>query len=153
AWIDRYLGVPGFAQAIAKAGWLVVADDGVTIPKWGAHNSQSAKERALTAKRAAVCKGNKQRSGNGAGVTGPSAGALPREEKRGENPPLPPEGGERGSLRSKDEPEEAVAIPAELDTPAFRDAWENWEQHRREIRHPLKPLSRKAQLKKLAGYG
>jgi hypothetical protein len=34
-WIDKYLDRPGFAQALAEAGWLVLhSPQGVHIPAW-----------------------------------------------------------------------------------------------------------------------
>jgi len=48
----------------------------------------------------------------------------------------------------------AQAMPAELDTPAFRAAWSDWLAYRRQRHLPkLIPKSLDAQLKKLAGWG
>lgn len=69
-WIDRYLGVAGFAHELVNVGWLDVFQDRIVIPHFDRHNGQSSKRRALTAKRVAHFK-----------VT---RGALPREEKRRE---------------------------------------------------------------------
>lgn len=44
-------------------------------------------------------------------------------------------------------------IPACLNTPEFKTAWDAWQQHRREKRQPLTPTSRKAQLQKLEAMG
>ncbi len=75
-WIDRFLGVDGIAQALNSAQWLVLTSSNdapnVLFPRFDRHNSQSAKSRALTAKRVAVSKGNAHN------VTT----ALPREDKR-----------------------------------------------------------------------
>lgn len=87
-WVDRYLGVTGIAEALVKVGWLRVRTGGVEIPKFDLHNSQTAKERALTAKRVAH---NRRSKCNGAPVTAP----LPekrREEKSKQDPPTPPRG-------------------------------------------------------------
>lgn len=67
-WIDRYLGVTGFAEAMKSSGWLSSESGGISIPKFGRHNGESAKQRALTAKRVAKHKLTQS--------------ALPREEKR-----------------------------------------------------------------------
>lgn len=80
-WLDRYIGVTGFAEAMEKVGWLTVMDDGIQIPDFDTHNGQSGKRRALTAKRVA-----KKRSAkcNAPSVTS----ALPekrREEKNKED--------------------------------------------------------------------
>ena len=55
--------------------------------------------------------------------------------------------------RSKSPTQSLPPIPAELDTPLFRTAWEEWIQHRREIKKPLTPSSASKQLKDLAGWG
>lgn len=51
AFLDRHIRVTGFAAAMATAGWLDVTEDGVSVPAWDEHNSSSAKERALGARR------------------------------------------------------------------------------------------------------
>ena len=51
--IDRKTGVEGFGEALQKVGWLVVDEEGVRIPKFDDHNSESAKKRAADAKRKA----------------------------------------------------------------------------------------------------
>lgn len=71
-WIDRFLGVDGYANAMVGAGWLHNDGTNISFPKFDRHNSQSAKSRALTAKRVARSKGNARSVKN----------ALPREEKR-----------------------------------------------------------------------
>lgn len=93
AWLDRYIGVTGFAEAMANAGWLTETDVGLSIPNYDHHNGQTGKQRALSSKRTAKSRAKCNGVGNGPSVTG----ALPREEKRREEkntkkPPLPPEG-------------------------------------------------------------
>lgn len=44
-------------------------------------------------------------------------------------------------------------MPEPLDTPAFREAWARWLQHRIETKHPLKAMGQAALIKKLAGWG
>ena len=90
-WLDRYVGVDGFADALAAVGWLVVSDDGISIPDFERHNGESGKRRALTANRAA-----KRRSKSNAPTVTKSAPtqsksnattvtkSAPREEKRRE---------------------------------------------------------------------
>jgi hypothetical protein len=73
-WVDRYLGVPNFAQAMQKAGWLDIKTDGIMFPRFDRHNGKSAKKRCLTAIRVAE---HKNKSANAASVSR----ALPREEK------------------------------------------------------------------------
>jgi hypothetical protein len=78
--LDRISGVTGFVMAMASVGWLVVSDDGVSLPNFDRHTGETAKGRALTAKRVAGHKERSNAKGNGDGVTS----ALPREEKRRE---------------------------------------------------------------------
>jgi hypothetical protein len=56
-WIDRYISVTGFAEALEEVGWLL--NDGATIsfPNFDRHNGQSAKARALTMKRVRNARG------------------------------------------------------------------------------------------------
>jgi hypothetical protein len=51
AWIDRFLGAPGFASAMVSAGWLTITSGGVILPDFEKHNGQTGKRRALTARR------------------------------------------------------------------------------------------------------
>ncbi len=78
--LDRLVGVPGFCDAVVRAGWL--ADDGTTISisKFERHNGETAKSRALTAKRVAKHKGKSNAEGNAPVTPAP----LPKEEKRRE---------------------------------------------------------------------
>jgi len=47
----------------------------------------------------------------------------------------------------------SVDIPQELQTDGFRQAWETWQTHRREIRKALTRLTASRQLADLAGMG
>lgn len=49
--VDELVGVAGFAQALEEVGWLEDTDDGIVIPKWDRHLSESAKRRAVNAAR------------------------------------------------------------------------------------------------------
>lgn len=78
AYLDHVVGVSGFAEAMHAVGWLEGGSDGaagVTLPNFARHNGNTAKNRALTAKRVAT---HKKRKANDE-VTDI---ALPREEKR-----------------------------------------------------------------------
>ena len=72
--LDRKVGVTGFTEAMAKVGWLLRSGKQIRLANFERHNGQTAKDRALTARRKAKCIAKK---GNGASVTR----ALPREEK------------------------------------------------------------------------
>ncbi|QEL14651.1 hypothetical protein [Limnoglobus roseus] len=47
----------------------------------------------------------------------------------------------------------AVPVPAELDTPAFREVWAEWHAHRRGLRKPITAIAANRQFKKLAPLG
>ena len=49
--VDRVSGLTGFAEAVERAGWLVFDSQGVRIPNFDYHNSESAKARAKASKR------------------------------------------------------------------------------------------------------
>ncbi len=71
--LDRIGCYEGLSQAMKKVGWLVGDESNYSFPNFDRHNGETAKTRALTAKRVA-----KHR--NATSVTP----ALPREEKRRE---------------------------------------------------------------------
>jgi hypothetical protein len=135
---------------------MVEKDGQLSIPNFGRHNGDTAKKRALTAKRVSESRGNSKdvtqvkQNCNATSVTG----ALPREEKIREreeekkdntNPPLSPKGERLKFDASK------VSLP--IQSEAFREAWLLWCQHRTEIKKPLKPTSCDQQLKQLAEWG
>lgn len=49
--LDEMAGLPGFAAGLHAAGWLQVTADGLAVPRFDEHNSQSAKQRAQAAVR------------------------------------------------------------------------------------------------------
>jgi hypothetical protein len=99
SWIDRYLQHNGFAQAMQAARWLEMTSEGVTIPHFDRFNSQSGKQRLLTAKRVSEHK----RKGNAPGNAKVTLDALPKEQNRTEEsspsspPPPAPQGGDSQS--------------------------------------------------------
>ncbi len=89
-------------------------------------------------------------------VNGRQTGTEKKQKK--EQTPLPPRGEidhqAEARVRARRRPAPALPdIPEDLDTEDFRAAWVEWEQHRKEIRHPLKPTTIQAQLRKLAKWG
>lgn len=125
--LDRFTGVTGFANALRKAGWLTGKDHALTFPNFDRHNGASAKLRGKTAKRVANFR-------NAKGVTNVTHPPLP-DKRRGDKIDTPTE------------------YPEGLRTEAFRKVWEEWESHRREIKKPITPTSRKQQLQNLAKMG
>lgn len=57
---SRVVGAPGFCEAVAAAGWLLVTDAGVSLPNFGRHNGNTAKSRANAASRAFSFRARKQ---------------------------------------------------------------------------------------------
>lgn len=126
ALLDRLLGVTGLCEAMAKVGWLVITDDGISLPNFDRHNGKTAKDRALTAKRVANHKTNAK--GNGKGNAVSVSDALPREEKKRINKtPLPPSG-ESGWAKPD-------WVPADL--------WSQFEEVRRRKKKPMTDAARK----------
>ncbi len=81
AFVDRLVFAPGFAAALRKVGWLEGRNLALTLPRFVEHNGQTAKARALTARRVAH---HEARKTNGGSVSQPLVSPLPREEKRRE---------------------------------------------------------------------
>lgn len=79
ALLDSILRVTGFVAEVQKAGWLEVFDWGIRLPKFSNHCGETAKKRALGAKRNAAYRESNAKS-DATSVTE----ASPREEKRRE---------------------------------------------------------------------
>lgn len=52
-WLNAHVGINGFAAACVRVGWLAVTDDGLQVPRFDEHNSETAKSRAQSALRVA----------------------------------------------------------------------------------------------------
>jgi len=50
-------------------------------------------------------------------------------------------------------PQVDFVFPDSLNIPEFKSAWENWQQHRKEIKKPLTPQSIKMQMKEFTAWG
>ena len=73
--LDRLVGVNCFCDAVIAVGWMQEENGELVLTNFDRHNGETAKTRALTAKRAAKHRNEK--------VTQlPLETALPREEKR-----------------------------------------------------------------------
>lgn len=82
--------------------------------------------------------------------------ALPRSQN--DTSPVSKTTPEKDSLikrptKKKNAQPGAVAIPSNLHAEPFLTAWQDWEQHRREIKKPLTPTAAATQLAKLAAVG
>jgi hypothetical protein len=76
--LDDLIGWPGFSQAMANVGWLDVTPQGLVLPRFDAHNGQSAKRRAQDADRKRV------RRMSASEADARPENVRPREEKRRE---------------------------------------------------------------------
>lgn len=176
ATLDRVTRLPGFGSALEAVGWVVAEPgDRLRFPKLAPHvisPKEKAKEQAAERKRrqrerereGAKAAAEVTRDGH-APVTGQSREVTPliteqviTEQRREENTPLTPQGGQEAAGRPRAKrppkpPEAPPALPPPLDTPGFAEAWGRWERHRREIGHPLKPSMRESQLKTFAEWG
>lgn len=80
--LDRLTGVNGFCNVVIDAGWMIDENGLLKLPNFDRHNGETAKKRALTAKRVAKHKLKTNANGNADGVSENVNDALPREEKR-----------------------------------------------------------------------
>lgn len=82
-------------------------------------------------------------TGDKRGASGDHSNLSLRPTPKPKNPPKSPKG----------DSVDSVPIPSELDTPAFGEAWADWQKHRREIRKPLKKTQAEKQLRQFADWG
>lgn len=99
AWLDRYIGVTGFAYSLQSHGWLQGRDGQYNVPNFDRHNGKPSKNRALSAQRK-----SRQRSRNSHADS--HAQTVTREEKRRVSPPTPSPGvsGDKGRHEEKTKP-------------------------------------------------
>jgi hypothetical protein len=73
SWLNRYISADGFGEAMTAAGWLESNDGGIRFPNFDRHNTQTGKQRALTANRVSrhrdKSNGNRNADSNGVSVT------------------------------------------------------------------------------------
>lgn len=62
--VDAIARLPGTATILARSGWLTFYPDGrLTVTNWQEHNGQSAKRRAMDARRQNECRERKRKAG------------------------------------------------------------------------------------------
>ncbi|MDN3809606.1 DNA replication domain protein [Klebsiella aerogenes] len=118
--LDDLIGFPGFARAMMAVGWLEEDGESLVMPRFEAHNGQSAKRRAQDADRKRVKRNVVKMSASEADEI------RTREEKRREDikdidPPNPPR--ERKQVKQYPYPEQLNA-----------SAWDEWKRYRAEMR-------------------
>jgi hypothetical protein len=123
-----------------EVGWMVELDGTLSLPNFERHNGETAKKRALTAKR--VAKHGKTNASSVSGsVSSSVSSALPREEKRREEKSI------------KKTNRDGEVIPYLLDMPEFRGQWNRWKAHRLEKHKPLGTIEAESQLGDLLRFG
>lgn len=153
SWVDRYVGMVGFAHMMAQQGWLVVHERGIHFPNFDAWNSQSAKERAVTARRVAV---HRLKKCNAPTVTKtvPTEQNNTEEKKEKNKTPLPPKGEVASPRASKATFDPAlVELPPNLNDDTFRQTWADWCDYRRKAKKAISEPAAKRQLASLAKAG
>lgn len=133
-YIDRVTSVTGFAQAMQDVGWLILSDEGLTLPNFDKHNGNSAKSRALTTERKRKERSRKKRDTS-----------VTREEKRREEK-------EKREKKENSEPDNSVStcLPRTINP----EAWSAWDNYRtthptKKIRESWTPTAQKSALKLL----
>ena len=115
--LDDLIGFPGFSQAMIAVGWLEYEGENLVMPRFDAHNGQSAKRRAQDADR----KRNVRKASASEADKKETREEKRREDLKDINPPNPPKG-----KRDK----KTYPYPEQLNG----QAWEEWKAYRRENR-------------------
>jgi hypothetical protein len=105
--LDRHTQCKKFAAAMREVGWLAGTDGALQFPAFEAHNGNSAKARAVTARRV-----EKHRSGNDAAapiVTPPPLQKPLPEKEIEKDTSLPPAGGQASARGWSREDLEVIA--------------------------------------------
>lgn len=90
-WVDRLARCDGFGAALVRVGWLAECDGGLSFPRFDRHCSDTAKARALDAKRKSATRSVRVLSG-----CEPDTNRTREEEEKNKSiPPLPREGFDR----------------------------------------------------------
>lgn len=164
-----------FIEALVSAGWLDRdSTHRLVVHDWGEHCENWVRAKAEKQQISLLLRGDlspllrsdtspdlsgdlrSDSSGLESGLKTPSP--LPSLSKPSPDKPDPPPGVQgdfptpKRSKKSTFDPLE-VAIPHELDTPEFLEAWRSWADHKREIGNRLTPTATRQQLAKLADWG
>lgn len=91
--LDRKTGVQGFGAALVSVGWLEDGAEGVRVVRFEEHNGRSAKRRCSESVRKMSARDADKlqtQSGHESDEKQTTCAPREREEKREEEPPLPP---------------------------------------------------------------
>jgi len=117
ALLDRYAGVTGFTQAMESVGWLDIEGRTMSLPNFDRHNGQTAKNRALTAKRVNKSRSKSNATCNGESVTPIVTSSLP-EKRREEKSKVLDKSNTKGGADNES--------PLPFDSEEFKDTWSEW---------------------------
>lgn len=135
-------------QAMLDVGFLGRDDQGFYVHEWTAHEGHLEAFK-VRSKKANDARWEAARRAKMV-VSSMDATSIPQASHK--DSPLPT----KPTQPTKDPPSPKgvkVDIPDSLRTKAFEESWGRWQQHRSEIRHPLKPTMAKSQLAKLEKMG
>jgi hypothetical protein len=143
--VDTLVDASGFAAAMQKVGWLKYDDakERLSVPNFERHNGETAKSRALKAKRQAKWRASRV---DGAASTPPSTPPSTVEKKREEK--------RREEKRKKKKPSfDPGEVELPFPSPEFLSVWREWCQHRKEINKPLTETATRNQLRQFSDWG
>ncbi|MCK8685341.1 DnaT-like ssDNA-binding domain-containing protein [Pseudomonas umsongensis] len=120
--LDRLTGIAGFCEYMKSVGWMTEADGKISLPHFERHNGKTAKNRLLTAKRAANHRASSNKS-NAAIVTP----ALPKEDVDVEKKEDQHNTHNAGAPTSDFEPEQIEEPPLPVDPKAPVEMTLDWE--------------------------
>jgi len=174
--IARAIGWEGDADtlinALVEAGWLDRHEAGLLVHDWSKHcddtcdkyladNGLVYADGKPTRRKLRFARRPHDKSRQVATESRTILGKPePEPEPEPEPIPVPKPARGKGRMTSNRERDDANSLspPPEvvgtcLDTDTFREAWSDWEQHRREIKKPLTPTSIKQQLRQFQEIG
>lgn len=133
-----------FIAALKEVGFL---DADGHLHDWQDYAGRILERRAAERDRKRKWREKKERNGDGTGTgTWTERATLPDLTL----PTTTPRAKSRGGSKAKATP---TPILESLECEAFKSAWTEWRQHRREARKPLTPTAERKQLAKLAAWG
>lgn len=160
--IDEIAGVPGFAAAMEKVGWVETRDDNTAVFPNFLRDNVPADERKKARERASSRESSRRyREKSKENVTGDSDGdshvtvtrdakVTTREEKRREDIDSP-NGESKNAPAARTKTSQRIAYPDGMDTAEVRQAVDDWAAYRRKRKFkPLLDESYEAELRNFA---
>lgn len=165
--LDDMAGIPDFGLAMLEAGWAIETETGVILPNFAEFNTPESERRHAksAAERAKDYRKRRKNEDRHENVTErhvtrhePSVTRVTQshgdknrrerieEKEEKDNTPLIPLEGKRVEVAT-------VELPTSLDTPEFRQAFDEWREYKREKGQAYKPKGLKNLLRKLTEMG